>query len=320
MGFIHQDRDFVDLLRIVARDQGLSPGLVEKDYWVTHTLWALHQGGLEVWFKGGTSLSKGFGLIRRFSEDLDLRIEAGSESGLPAVTSWTSENRGPVGKRRAFFEALETSIRVPDAHVHLVPTSLDHRARGAEYRVEYPGRFLADLHPAMRPFVLLEVGVARVTPFVHRALTSFVHESLGARGLSGAFDDNRPQSIRCVHPVVTLIEKLDAISRRYPREPMEPATFIRHYEDAARIIEALDTMPALTSSPLDLAREMLAEGQVRQVPSESDPGFALPDPDRRAALEAAHDLVAPMYWGPRLSLAQACETIRTWLTRGFPGT
>ena len=42
MGFIHQDRDFVDLLRIVARDQGLSPGLVEKDYWVTHTLWALH--------------------------------------------------------------------------------------------------------------------------------------------------------------------------------------------------------------------------------------------------------------------------------------
>jgi hypothetical protein len=320
MRFIHQDRDFADLLRIVARDQGLSPGLVEKDYWVTHTLWALHQGSLEVWFKGGTSLSKGFGLIRRFSEDLDLRIEAGSESGLPPVTSWTSENRGPVAQRRAFFEALDTAIRVPDAQVRLVLTSLDRRARGAEYRVEYPGRFLANLGPAMRPFVLLEVGVARVTPFATRALTSFVHESLGARGASGTFDDNRPHSIRCVHPVVTLIEKLDAISRRYPREPMEPATFIRHYEDAARIIEALDRMPALASSPHELAREMLADGQVRQVPSESDPGFALLDPTRRAALQAAHNLVAPMYWGPRLSLAQACETIRTWLSSEFPGT
>jgi predicted nucleotidyltransferase component of viral defense system len=80
MAFIHQERDFGDLVRIVATDTGLSPGLVEKDYWVTHVLWALHQGGLEIWFKGGTSLSKGFGLIRRFSEDLDLRIEPGADA------------------------------------------------------------------------------------------------------------------------------------------------------------------------------------------------------------------------------------------------
>jgi len=41
--------------------------MVEKDYWVTHTLWAIHEQGFEVWFKGGTSLWKGFGLIDRFS-------------------------------------------------------------------------------------------------------------------------------------------------------------------------------------------------------------------------------------------------------------
>jgi predicted nucleotidyltransferase component of viral defense system len=38
-------------------------------------LWALHTQGLEVWFKGGTSLSKGVGLIERFSEDIDLKRE-----------------------------------------------------------------------------------------------------------------------------------------------------------------------------------------------------------------------------------------------------
>ena len=76
MTFLHDDPGFEDLLQIVAAKRSLSTGLVEKDHWVTHTLWALHQLGLEVWFKGGTSLSKGFGLIERFSEDLDLDVLA----------------------------------------------------------------------------------------------------------------------------------------------------------------------------------------------------------------------------------------------------
>lgn len=62
MTFIHDDPQFADLLRVVAANRGLGVSLVEKDYWVTHALWALHAQGFEVWFKGGTSLSKGFGL------------------------------------------------------------------------------------------------------------------------------------------------------------------------------------------------------------------------------------------------------------------
>ena len=61
--FVHQDPDFGELIRIVAREVGIGAALVEKDYWVTHCMWALHQTGLEIWFKGGTSLSKGAGLV-----------------------------------------------------------------------------------------------------------------------------------------------------------------------------------------------------------------------------------------------------------------
>ena len=64
---MHDDLEFDALLQIVANDRGLGVALVEKNYWVTHTLWALHAQGFDVWFKGGTSLSKGFGLIERFS-------------------------------------------------------------------------------------------------------------------------------------------------------------------------------------------------------------------------------------------------------------
>jgi predicted nucleotidyltransferase component of viral defense system len=73
MNFIHESPDWGDLLQIVARSMDRDIGMVEKDYWVTHTLWALHEQGFDVWFKGGTSLSKGFGLIERFSEDVDTR-------------------------------------------------------------------------------------------------------------------------------------------------------------------------------------------------------------------------------------------------------
>ena len=65
MSFVHDDPEFGDLLRIVAGERRIAPGLVEKEYWVTHTLWALHDTSFDVCFKGGPSLSKGFGLIAR---------------------------------------------------------------------------------------------------------------------------------------------------------------------------------------------------------------------------------------------------------------
>jgi Nucleotidyl transferase AbiEii toxin, Type IV TA system len=80
--FIHVDPQFDQLLRITAQRRKAALAMVEKDYWVTHCLWSLHAQGFEVWFKGGTSLSKYFGLIERFSEDLDLKLEPGTLSTL----------------------------------------------------------------------------------------------------------------------------------------------------------------------------------------------------------------------------------------------
>jgi len=52
-----------------------------------------------------------------------------------------------------------------------------------------------------------------------------------------------------VPPLVTLLEKLDALSRRYARETLEPDGFARHYEDAAHIIRSLASLPAVEQSP-----------------------------------------------------------------------
>ena len=73
--FLHNHPEFPELIRIVARDKGIDPSLVEKDYWIMHSLYGLQQLSMKFELKGGTSLSKGFQIIDRFSEDIDIRIE-----------------------------------------------------------------------------------------------------------------------------------------------------------------------------------------------------------------------------------------------------
>lgn len=65
------------LFTTTAQRIGTTPQNVEKDFWVCWTLDALFNGlpqGPRLLFKGGTSLSKGFGLIHRFSEDIDVTV------------------------------------------------------------------------------------------------------------------------------------------------------------------------------------------------------------------------------------------------------
>lgn len=69
--------------------------------------------------QGRTSLSKGFGLIERFSEDLDLKIEPGAVAALPTVTNWKSEGSKATTERRAFFEQLPKALSVPGCAVEL---------------------------------------------------------------------------------------------------------------------------------------------------------------------------------------------------------
>lgn len=61
----------------IAEKIGMSPFAVEKDWWVTRTLSIIFdmEIGKHLIFKGGTSLSKAFNLIERFSEDIDLAVD-----------------------------------------------------------------------------------------------------------------------------------------------------------------------------------------------------------------------------------------------------
>ena len=74
---LHEDKKvFIDAIRITSDYYGTREIFVEKDYWATYLLKKLSQSDFKdkVVFKGGTSLSKAYDLINRFSEDVDLAI------------------------------------------------------------------------------------------------------------------------------------------------------------------------------------------------------------------------------------------------------
>jgi len=313
--FLHEDEGYPAALDQVFRKLGIPRAQIEKDYFITHVLWALQASGLEVWFKGGTSLSKGYGVISRFSEDLDLKIESGSAAGMPADPNWKGEKETHIARRRAWFEALAAAIEVPTCTAEINDAFVDERHRSVVIDVRYPGAFVAELGAVIRPWVRLEVGSARVTPFLNRPISSWLHDHAASVGALDGLVDNRPVTVRCIHPLVTLIEKLDAMTRRWGRDDLDPFVFVRHWEDAAGVIAGLPSLPPFPISASDLVNEMLAAHQIREMPRADHDAFTLRPGPRVDALLAAHQAIGDMFYGTeaRRTIPEACAAIRSWI-------
>lgn len=77
---LHNDREtFEQVILKVSEDTGIEASIVEKDYYVTLFLKRIVDIQPNIIFKGGTSLSKCYKVINRFSEDIDLNIETDSK-------------------------------------------------------------------------------------------------------------------------------------------------------------------------------------------------------------------------------------------------
>ena len=100
--------DFTDAIQAAAKHFKIRAVFIEKDYWVTYVLKNLvdSEYSKSVLFKGGTSLSKAYKIVERFSEDIDLAI-------IP--TSKVSQN------------VLEKLVSTVDRKIALFPLKEDER-------------------------------------------------------------------------------------------------------------------------------------------------------------------------------------------------
>lgn len=80
---LHENKQlFADAVRATAEAMGIAPEFVEKDYWICQILQRLsrHPDADRIIWKGGTSLSKAYSLVKRFSSDVDFAVVSGELS------------------------------------------------------------------------------------------------------------------------------------------------------------------------------------------------------------------------------------------------
>lgn len=206
------------LIEQIANTLGTRPEMVEKDWHVVRALRVLStlkHADIRPIFSGGTSLSIGWGLIKRFSEDVDFKV------AMPTAATRT--------QRRAYREAVLVAMAAQDFQViGDVKASNSSRLFNADFN--YPSQF--NTGQGLRPHLRLEMS------FAPPALEPIAHpiHSLVSRAQRQA-----PEiaEFLCVDPVETAADKLSALAWRVCARQRggnnDDPTIIRHLHDLAAL-------------------------------------------------------------------------------------
>jgi len=201
--YLHNHSQFRTLLNIVAEDMGILPALVEKDYWIMHVLYGLTKQKYKFELKGGTSLSKGYRLIERFSEDIDIHITPPEEFKI----NENPKNTKPanVAARKAFYDWLATNIKINGITNVERDTAFDEPDyyRSGGIRLLYQTAF--GKIDGVKEGILLEAGFDTITPNQKITMSSWaLDRALTTQGID--IIDNRAIDITC-YDRVTLLSK-----------------------------------------------------------------------------------------------------------------
>ena len=222
------------------RDRGLRPAIIEKDYYVTEVLRVLATNhGERTIFKGGTSLSKGWDLIARFSEDVDIFLDPVAFS--PALGKHAIDRE---------LKKLRDSLDAYPALTFLKDGSQTIGGFGRSDRFSYVQRFGGPGEVAGHVFV--ETGTASGRwPTATVELRSYLATFLDERGLSLGAEDEGAFPMRLLHFRRTFVEKLFAIHGRVEllkRDDRPLGAYARHYYDLFRLAAHEEVVAMLVSS------------------------------------------------------------------------
>ena len=186
---------FNNLINIVSDYYKIDPSHIEKDYYVTVILKELVQKIPGLVFKGGTSLSKCYKLINRFSEDIVLTLEENQQ---------TQSQKKLL--KKAILEAI-TKIDLQLLNLEDIRSRRDYNC----YKVEYPKKYNSD---SIKPILLIETTyISKSYPIEQRLATSIIYDYLKENGFDEAIKKYELEpfniTVQCLER--TLIDKVFAI-------------------------------------------------------------------------------------------------------------
>jgi hypothetical protein len=245
--FIKKPNDELQLYFEQAQSQlRLPPASIEKDFWVCWTLWKLFtlpEWGKQLFFKGGTSLSKGWGLIERFSEDIDIVI---NRDFLGFGGEKSPEKETGKNKRKKSLEKLKKTCRLlihselkftleqcfkdslpSDAKWSLIIAPPEEDPDEQTLLFEYPGT-LAGSSPYLLPRVKIELGARSDTwPTESPVIKPYLADAFPAVLAIDKFP------VQTVAPERTFWEKAMLLHEENfrPAQKARKARLARHYYD-----------------------------------------------------------------------------------------
>jgi len=223
---LHEHPEFQQAVLAAAehfQDRGLRPAFIEKDYYVTEALRVIADtAGDKVIFKGGTSLSKGWNLIQRFSEDIDLFLDP--EAFNPPLGTNAIDRQ---------LKKLRDAITLGAPLIFEKGRSRTFGGFGRSDYFSYETHFWTTGEVA--PGVLLEAGIGSGRePTASMMLNSFAGQFLIETGRTLKTENERPFSMRLLHYRRTFVEKMFAIHKTvelYKRNGAQVGGHARHYYD-----------------------------------------------------------------------------------------
>lgn len=194
---LHNEKElFEQIILRTSESMGIEAGIVEKDYFVTLFLKKIVSKQLDIIFKGGTSLSKCYKLIKRFSEDIDLSIEC--------------ENKPTEGQRKHLKSNV---ISIIDEFSFDLTNADEIRSRRDfnRYIIDYPSVFSSDY---LKQQLIVETAVfIKSYPSKIMSASSFIYEYLYSNGYHDIITqyDLEPFELNVQSVERTLIDKLYAL-------------------------------------------------------------------------------------------------------------
>ena len=259
--WIHKkETERLDLLRLVSGKANLPDFMIEKDWWVTLTLRALFQGAYaqHIVFKGGTSLSKCWKLISRFSEDIDIALapEAFEMKYEKDPSKSYVEKLKRAGcvftstKLKEDLEAQFVKLGVPKDFILIEAEPIpENRPDTDPQTLHVKYRPLYDLNPYIADEVKIEVSVRSLkTPFSKAPIQSI----LSSEGPSDEYPEE-PIMIDAVEPHKTLLEKIFLLHEEFGKPDatkIRSERMSRHLYDLSSMIDTEAEAKALSDDQL----------------------------------------------------------------------
>lgn len=309
--YLHEHPEFSDLLAIVANKESIDqPCLIEKDYWIMHCLFGLRAKGFEFQMKGGTSLSKGFNIIHRFSEDIDIQIEPPSH--MKVHTGRNRDKLQHIKSRFDFYDWLAENIKIDNITAERDRNFDDEKARSGGIRLLYP---MTQNYPAdLKEGILLEVGFDDVTPNFEKSISSWAYDYASKMV---EVKDNRAIAVACYHPGYTLVEKLQTVSTKYRKQQESggfPENFMRHYYDIFCLLKDENVRKFISSSEYNNHKQKRFRTGDNPIISKNE-AFILSDQKTMSLYENEYKKSLTLYYREKPSFESILSLIQQHLHR-----